>query len=270
MWVEMGQSEREEREEQGKHESLETNGQGSKSESKKGERNYLWRFKAGTHKLDTPIRSSDITPQTHVSLWLTYVGVIQHLHDPHLPEELQEKKPHGLLCQMSCSMKRAQLLWVAFICYTSKGKDDYQSIVPVCAFQSCKVLSVAPRSIFKVGANIHFLRMSMWVKLLEGKHQHGELWQERFQQCQYKSKIWDDRSFQSQTDDAAQRDCFSIIAYWFLFSLRLKQSLIMGTKTGYKSSIFSIYHSISIMHQQLFCHVLCVYAAACSGPHVCG
>lgn len=27
---------------------------------------------------------------THVLLWLTYVGVIQHLHDPHLPEELPE------------------------------------------------------------------------------------------------------------------------------------------------------------------------------------
>lgn len=34
--------------------------------------------------------------ETHVSVWLTYVGMIQHFHDPHLPEELRETKHTGL------------------------------------------------------------------------------------------------------------------------------------------------------------------------------
>lgn len=93
MWMEMGQWEREEREEQRKYESLETNGQGSKSESKKQGENiyYGWRLERINLKHPfNPVPTSDVTLQTHVSVWLTYVGVIQHLHDPHLPEELQE------------------------------------------------------------------------------------------------------------------------------------------------------------------------------------
>lgn len=43
---------------------------------------------------------------THIWVWLTYVGVIQHLHNPHLPEELQEKE-YTLLCQMCLQIQAA-------------------------------------------------------------------------------------------------------------------------------------------------------------------
>lgn len=158
---------------------------------------------AGTHGLETPIKSGShwVTTQCKFTFqcdspMLGWFNIFMILTSRKSCKKqatqivVSNMLVAGLLLVWMCVLLRVIFTFYTFlyklisIYFACLCPSDLQFLICVTA--------KTPKSIFKVGANIYFLLMSMWVKLLEGK----QTWlvmtcQQRFKQYQLKSKVWD-------------------------------------------------------------------------------